>query len=327
MRAIQAGILICLAAITGLLFAIYQRQAPPPAVVEAHSEEVTPHVSSSLHALEAAPAPPAAPAPIVPASKPKPVPARSSAAPAPKPAPSAKPLKTAPVIPLAEEPLPEPQPVPPTPELPEISAAEPAEAVESSEVAAATEPLQEEIPAEPEPREPRVVTLEAGQKLTVRLDNTLSTSRSRVDDTFFATLDEPVIVDGLIIAAKGARLEGRVIESQPAGRVKGLARLACELTYLHTDDGQRVGIASSTFALDGPGSRNEDLKKVAMGAGAGAILGAIFGGGKGAAIGAASGAGAGVGAAAATRGEPAVIEPETRLDFRLAEDISITEKL
>ena len=217
------------------------------------------------------------------------------------------------------EPPPAPALEPPPPEM--------AEAL--PEPAPMPPPLHEETPIEPvsEPREPRIVTLPAGQRLTVRLDNTLSTTRNRPDDTFFATLDEPVIVDGLIIADRGARLEGRVVESEQAGRVKGLARLSCELTTLHTDDGQRVEIQTATFAMDGESSRNDDLKKVAVGAGAGAILGAIFGGGKGAAIGAASGAGAGAGAAAATRGEPAILEPETRLEFRLASGVTITEKL
>ena len=171
------------------------------------------------------------------------------------------------------------------------------------------------------------MTIPAGLLLSVRIDNTLSTSRNRTDDAFFASLDEKLIVDGLIIADKGARLQGRIVESQKAGRVKGVARLACELTHLDTDDGQRVGIRTSTFTLEGPRTRGEDLKKVAMGAGAGAILGAIFGGGKGAAIGAASGAGAGAGTAAARRGEPAVIEPETLLDFRLTDGVVVTEKL
>jgi hypothetical protein len=169
--------------------------------------------------------------------------------------------------------------------------------------------------------------LPAGQRLTVRLDNTLSTSRNRADDTFFATLDEPLIVDGLVIADRGARVEGRVVESEQAGRVKGRALLSCELTKLDTDDGQRIDVQTSVFSLEGEGSRNDDLKKVAIGAGAGAILGAIFGGGKGAAIGAASGAGAGAGTAAVTRGEAAILEPETRLDFQLTEGVTITEKL
>ena len=134
-------------------------------------------------------------------------------------------------------------------------------------------------------------------------------------------------MDGLVLADKGARLEGRVVESVQAGRVKGQARLELELARLRTDDGQNVEIRTSVYGIDGPPGRNEDLKKVAMGAGAGAVLGAIFGGGKGAAIGAASGAGAGAGAAAVTRGEPAMLEPETRLEFRLAEPVTITEQL
>ena len=35
---------------------------------------------------------------------------------------------------------------------------------------------------------------------------------------FLATLDRPLVVDGFIIAERGSRLEGRVVEAQPAGR-------------------------------------------------------------------------------------------------------------
>ncbi|MEZ5363842.1 MAG: hypothetical protein R2748_16255 [Bryobacterales bacterium] len=341
-------------AITGLLFAIYRQQEaaapaiPAAAAVEAAPQELMPDISTSLQPLEAPkPVAPIDPTPLVrrPTVKPTPTHARAAEQPA---AP-----KRASTPPPAEEPLAEPEPVavPPTAKLPEAEPIEPIEPDNPPTPPGARAPgpiskleppagtLQEEIPAVPQPpepmeasepveaREPRVVRLEAGSRLTVRLDSTLSTARNRVDDTFFATLDEPVIVDGLIIADKGARLEGRVVESEQAGRVKGLARLACELSYLHTDDGQRVAIRTSTFALDGPSSRKDDIKKVAIGAGTGALLGAILGGGKGAAIGAASGAGAGAGTAAVTRGDPAVIEPETRLDFRLSDDTTITEKL
>jgi hypothetical protein len=327
MRAIQAGILICLLAISGLLFAIYNQQAEIRAAAE--SEVRADAVAAQADFVAPAPieAAPPEPAPEPPPRKPTPVLSQALAATPPKPA--ARPAATIP----APEPEAEPAVAEQAPADAEPAAIIPPGLPEPPEIAETppefAEPLLEEPEPEaaPEPREPRIVTLPAGQRLTVRLDNTLSTSRNRVDDTFFATLDEPVIVGGLIIADKGARLEGRVVESEQAGRVKGLARLVCELTRMHTDDGQRVEIATSTFALDGPESRNDDLKKVAVGAGAGAILGAVFGGGKGAAIGAASGAGAGAGAAAATRGEPAVIEPETRLDFRLTEGVRITERL
>jgi hypothetical protein len=312
MRAIQAGILVCLLAIAVLLFAIYEQQAEIRAAAETQVEHAAAPPAEPELIAEEIEAPPPIPAPAPPA-KAKPTPAIAKAPP-----------------PRKKADLPAPPPV----IEPEPAAVEVPPAIVKEETKLqpplAADPAPVEAPAEEtpsEPREPRVVTIPAGQSLTVRLDNTLSTSRSRVDDAFFASLDEPLIVDGLVIADKGARLEGRVVESEQAGRVKGLARLACELTKLHSDDGQVVDISTSTFAIDGESSRNDDLKKVAVGAGAGAILGAIFGGGKGAAIGAASGAGAGVGAAAATRGEPAVLEPETRMDFRLAEDVTITEKL
>ncbi|MCB1020034.1 MAG: hypothetical protein KDC27_08900, partial [Acidobacteria bacterium] len=85
MRAIQTGILICLVAITGLLFAIYrQQQAPAPAraepaatAVEAAPRELTPDVSTSLQPLEAPPrVAPVDPTPLVrrPTAKPSALP-------------------------------------------------------------------------------------------------------------------------------------------------------------------------------------------------------------------------------------------------------------
>jgi hypothetical protein len=327
MRAIQAVILVCLLGIAGLVFAIYEQQAEIGVAAEAQiqSAAAKPAAPELLTEEVRGFAPIAVPPAETQPAKPTPVVAK---------APAPKPRTTAAATKETKQPASAPPPViasePPAIEIPAavaVEEAKPEPAASAEDTVAEAPPAEPSEETPPAPREPRMVTVPSGQRLTVRLDSTLSTSRSRVDDTFFATLDEPLIVDGLVIADKGARLEGRVVESEQAGRVKGLARLACELTKLHSDDGQVVGIATSTFSIDGESSRNDDLKKVAVGAGAGAILGAILGGGKGAAIGAASGAGAGVGAAAATRGEPAVLEPETRMDFRLAEDVTITEKL
>jgi len=58
----------------------------------------------------------------------------------------------------------------------------------------------------------------------------------------------------------------------------------------------------------------------------GAAIGAIAGGGKGAAIGAGVGAAAGVGGAMATRGKPATLPTETRINFRLSAPVTVTEK-
>ncbi|MCU1292713.1 MAG: hypothetical protein JWP08_1563, partial [Bryobacterales bacterium] len=71
----------------------------------------------------------------------------------------------------------------------------------------------------------------------------------------------------------------------------------------------------------------KDAAKVGGGAALGAIIGAIAGGGKGAGIGAGVGGAAGAGDVLLTRGKPVVLASETKLSFRLAAPVSITERL
>ena len=68
-------------------------------------------------------------------------------------------------------------------------------------------------------------------------------------------------------------------------------------------------------------------QSVAGGAALGAIIGAMAGGGKGAAIGAGAGGAAGTGIVLATRGQATSLATETRLDFRLAAPVTITEQI
>lgn len=182
-------------------------------------------------------------------------------------------------------------------------------------------------PVEPPPPPPaRKVTLDVGTVLSVRLIETVSSDRNHAGDTFTASLDEPVVVDGLVIAEKGARVEGRIVDTAQAGRVKGLSAINLELTTLMTSDGQRVPISTESFKKEGPESKKKDAAKVGGGAALGAIIGAIAGGGKGAAIGAGVGGAAGTGAVVATRGDAAVLASETKLTFHLSNSVTITEK-
>jgi hypothetical protein len=169
------------------------------------------------------------------------------------------------------------------------------------------------------------VTVTAGTLLSTRLGETLSTDKMAAGDSFTGTLDRPLVVDGLVIAERGAQVEGRVIESEKAGRVKGVSSLSIHLTRLRTSDGQMVQIATDPFRKLGETSKAEDVKKIGIGAGLGAVIGAVAGGGKGAAIGAGVGGAAGGGAVAATRGKPVVLPVETRIDFRLSSPVSLTE--
>ena len=178
----------------------------------------------------------------------------------------------------------------------------------------------------PPPEPPHSVTIAAGTLISVRLNDTLSTKRNQTDDTFSATLDQPLVVDGFVIAERGARLDGRIVQSEQAGRVKGVARLLLELTSINLSDGQKIALHTESFEKLGPETKKEDAAKIGAGAVLGTIIGAVAGGGKGAAIGAGAGGAAGAGTVAATRGKPAELPVETRISFKLDQPVTITEQ-
>jgi hypothetical protein len=170
------------------------------------------------------------------------------------------------------------------------------------------------------------VTLQAGMTIPIRLMQTLSTDHLVAGDTFQATLAAPLIVDGLIIAERGAGVSGRVLEVQRAGRLSGNSRLQLALSTVQTADGQKVTISTEPWSKQGDSARRGNTEKIAGGAAIGAIIGAIAGGGAGAAIGAGVGGGAGIGAAAATGAKPVSIPTETVIRFRLNSGVTITER-
>ncbi len=188
---------------------------------------------------------------------------------------------------------------------------------------------QTQTPSRPAARvqEPMKVTLAAGTILPVRVGESLSSERNGVGDSWSGVLSEPVVVNGLVIADRGSRVEGRVTNVKRAGRVKGVANLTVALTRFTTADGQSVEVNTSSFSRAGADETKKDVGKVAIASGIGAAIGAIAGRGKGAAIGAGAGAGAGTGVVLATRGGPAVIATETLIRFRVADPVTITEKL
>ena len=156
-----------------------------------------------------------------------------------------------------------------------------------------------------------------GAELKVRTTTTLSTKSHQTGDLFIATLEAPWIEGSRVIAPKGAEVEGRIVEADEGGRVKGVARLAMELNRLQTVSGRWAEITTNTLAVEAHGTKSEDAAKIGITSGIGAVVGAVVGGGKGAAIGAATGAAAGTGVVLVTRGEAATISSETVLLFTL----------
>ena len=235
---------------------------------------------------------------------------------------SAKPAVPPPTIVAKNEPPPPvPQPVPqPVEAVPPPPPLAPAQHVPVQNVSLPP-PASSEAPGPPS------VTLAAGTVLPVRIGESLSSARNQPGDGFLATLTQPLVIDGWVIAERGARLEGRVTGTTSAGRVKGVSRLEISLVRLATSDGQNIRIRTEPYVRNGASSTGADAAKIGAGAAIGAIIGALAGGGRGAGIGAGAGGAAGAGDVLLTRGKPAEIGVETRLTFRVLDPVTITEKV
>jgi len=171
---------------------------------------------------------------------------------------------------------------------------------------------------------PQRVTLQAGTFLTVRVDQMLSSDRNQIGDGFSATLTRPLVADGLVVAQRGQIVGGRVAEVEKAGRVKGVSRLAVQLTDLTLVDGQQVPVETELTSLKGPTSKGRDAAAIAGTTAMGAAVGGAADWGVGAAIGAGAGAVAGTVGVLLTRGRATVIYPESILTFRVEESVTIS---
>jgi hypothetical protein len=192
---------------------------------------------------------------------------------------------------------------------------------------AAADPAAPESKAKSRPEQPprpAAVTLAEGTVLKVRTTNTISTKTHHAGDKFEANLEEPIEQGGRVLVPKGARVEGKVVESDEGGRVKGRAELAVALTQLQVNEGKTVDLETNTLSREAKATHGQDAAKIGIGAGVGAAIGAIAGGGKGAGIGAASGGAAGTGLVLATRGKAAVLPAESVLSFRLRAPVTIS---
>jgi len=63
---------------------------------------------------------------------------------------------------------------------------------------------------------PSSTQLPEGTPISIRLQSALSSASSRTGDTFNATIDEPVVIDGQTLIARGTAATGRVLEAKPA---------------------------------------------------------------------------------------------------------------
>ena len=197
----------------------------------------------------------------------------------------------------------------------------------SSTMASAAPATPEPAPAPavttpPPPPPPQKVTIPSGTTLAVRLVDTIDSETATAGQTFHATLDSPLSVDGDVVVPSGYDVEGHVVDVQSAGKFAGKSLLKLQLDRISVGS-KYYNIQTDQYSREGSSRGKNTAAKVGAGAAIGAIIGGIAGGGKGAAIGAASGGGIGGGVQAATKGQQIKLPSETVLNFTLQASLNV----
>ena len=144
-----------------------------------------------------------------------------------------------------------------------------------------------------------------GTTIVATLDQRLSTRESRAEDPFTLTVVSPA-------QYQGARIDGRLLGVDRAGRVAGRADITFDfdrirfrngrtsdfdgaIESVRTPDGDTLHVENDGNVGDDESQTSRTATRTGIGAAIGAVIGAVTGGGKGAAIGAAIGGAAGAG--------------------------------
>ncbi len=164
------------------------------------------------------------------------------------------------------------------------------------------------------------ITLPIGTEIAARTIDRIDSKKADKYKEYAASLDDPIVVNGVTIAPANSNAVLRVTEIHNP-KLKGKASLSTTLVAVIIN-GRRVSL--ETEKVDS--QSGSQSKRTAIGAGGGAAVGAGIGAAAGGGVGAA--VGAGVGAAAGTLGAALTakgvqIPPETRFTYKLAQPATI----
>ncbi|MGO9263155.1 MAG: hypothetical protein ACLQU1_43780 [Bryobacteraceae bacterium] len=303
--------------VRSIQFGVSEPPAPKPAAPPAKAESPPAGAAPSLAAapppsLKAAPQPAAAAPPSLRAAPPSLKAAPPPAAAAPSPAGAASPVPTAAPSPAAAA--------------PSLAAAAPPSLKAAPSPAAAAPPSLKAAPSPGTasiPARPGSITLPVGTEIAVRTIDRIGSKKADLNHEYAASLDDPVIVDGVEVVPANANAILRVTEAH-SPTLTHRASLSTSLVAV-TINGQRVNVETGKVDSKAGSQAKRTLTGTAAGAGAGAAIGAAAGGGTGAAAGAGAGAAAGTVAGKLT-GKGVQIAPETRFTYKLTQPVAINSQ-
>jgi hypothetical protein len=138
-----------------------------------------------------------------------------------------------------------------------------------------------------------------GQEMDVRLQTSLSSETSTVEQRFEATTAVDLMQDGRVLIPAGSIVRGVVSGVQRPGRIERTGSLTLSFDQIVVR-GREIPMRAMATQVFQSGGIREEAGTIGAGAGVGGIVGGILGGVQGAVLGAVIGAG---GAIAATEGK------------------------
>ncbi len=196
-------------------------------------------------------------------------------------------------------------------------------------------------PAKSEVKKQLVIPI--GTKVPVVLQHAISTKHAREGDPVYAHTSFPVVANDRILIPAGTYVQGKIVQVQRAGHIKGRAEMMMHFTTLIFPNGYTVMLPGAIDNI--PGSDNttmkgsegnvqeesqkgKDAEKIATasgkGAGAGALVGALASRSTGGTL-AGAGAGAALGAAIALfgRGNDVRLEAGTTVEMVIQREVPL----
>ena len=167
------------------------------------------------------------------------------------------------------------------------------------------------------------MSIPSGTALAVRLVDPIDSEKNQAGDTFHATLNNPITIDGQVVIPSGSDVTGHLADVKSAGKFAGQSQVVLQLDSL-SSGGQTYNIQTDQFKKQGSSRGKNTAEKVGAGAGIGALIGALAGGGKGAALGGVIGAGAGGGVQAASKAPQIHVPSESQVSFTLQSPVTVT---
>ena len=162
------------------------------------------------------------------------------------------------------------------------------------------------------------VVIPAGTPITIRMIDSIDSTKTAASERFRASIDDPVVVGSQTVIPRGANCTVQIVQVQEN------KEMAVKL-YDVTVKGKAYDVVAGYAELQAQGTSKGKKagRRALLGGGVGAGIGAIAGGGKGAAIGAAAGAGLGAISGAAAKGKTLKVPSETRMSFELRTPLAL----